>query len=146
VGITLQTTPVTVTSGTGSGTVVGTAVPGFRRFDYFMFDASLTNTDTGTVDVYVQRCITVGSTTTWRDWIHFPQLTASVGAKEYSITSQSPGGIHAIGTGSSPALAANTAIGGHPGDQLRLVVVTGGTGVLLAQDQTVNVTGWQDVM
>lgn len=154
--IRVVTVLLTVDTGTGSGTVVGSAINSLGHGDYFMVDAHLNNTDTGTVDVYVQRKVTYsqGSNTysLWRDWCHFPQLAASVGARNYSVPSTPSAAIYAVGTGTdgtyascaTPALAANSFVGGHPGDSARLVVVQGGGGPFVAQTQTVYVTSWQD--
>jgi hypothetical protein len=143
--VALQTVTLTITTGTGSGTVLGTSANGFRKYDYFMLDANLLNSGTSAVDVYIQRAVTTYApteATVWRDWVHFPQLTAATGKKHYSLTPQPSGGIVAVGTGSTPALAANVAVGGHPGERLRLVTVQAGTGTYVAQTQTVHVTAW----
>lgn len=144
-----HTTPLTIGTGTGSGIALGTSSNGFRKYDWFQLDAKLVNTDTSaTLDVYIQRQITAplgtGSTTMWLDWAHFPQLAASAGVKTYSATVQSSNGFTAVGTGSSPALAANTFIGGHPGDKLRLVTSKSVVGDAIDQTQTVYVTGWAE--
>lgn len=154
--IAVVTTPLTVATGTGSGTVVGSPSNSLGRGDYFMIDAALTNTGSGTVDVYVQRRIVYkrGTTETslWRDWGHLPQQAASAGSVHYSFTVQPSPVITQVGTGSdgtsascaTPAIAANTFIGGHPGDSVRLVAVQGGGGTYVAQTQTVYITTWQD--
>lgn len=145
----LATFDLTVPAGTGSETVVGTSVGGFHPYDYFMVDATLTNTGSGTLNVYVQRRIgneTAGSV--WRDWIAFPQLSASAGTKVYTVTPQPANAIVSVGTGSAtaatPALTANSVVGGHPGGALRLVSVQSGVGTFISQAQTARVTGWKD--
>jgi len=144
----LITLSVSVATGTGSGTTIGTAVSGLQRYDYFMLDATLTNTDTGaTHDVYIQR----KAGTVWRDWGHWTQQAAGAGTVNYSNTVQPSNGIYAVGTGTdgtfascaTPALAANTFVGGHPGDEVRLVCVKNVVGDGLDQTQTVRVTCWQ---
>jgi hypothetical protein len=148
----LLTIPVTVATGTDSGTVVGTAVPGVQGYDYFMVDATLTNTDSGaTHDVYLQRRVTTDAGSVWRDWVHWPQQAASAGVVHYSATVQPSNAITSVGTGSdgvfascaTPALAANTIVGGHPGDQVRLVSVKSLVGDGLDQTQTVRLTCWR---
>ena len=137
------TLQLTVDTGTGSGYTTGTAVGGFGPYDYFMLDADLTNTDTGVVDVWLQRASIYGGTTTWRDWMRFPQQAASAGIKHYTATPQPANAINAVGINGAPALAANTTVGGHPGYQLRAVAYQAGAGPYLAQTQTVTVFCWQ---
>lgn len=147
----LSTARIADSSPTGSSTTIGSTISGLDRYDYFMVDADLTNTGSGTLNVYLQRKVTIyGSTTSsvWRDWIAFPQLAASTATTRYTATPQPSNGITVVGTGSetaaTPALTANTAVGGHPGDTLRAVYVAAGIGTLVSSAQTIRVTGWQD--
>lgn len=135
---------VSVTNGTGTGTVVGTAVGGFGVYDYFMVDANVVNSGSGTVDLYLQRASTYGGTTTWLDWMHFPQLTVGIGRKYYTAPPQPANGIVAVGANGSPALAVNTAVGGHPGKQIRAVAVTAAPNPATAQEQVFDITCWRE--
>lgn len=119
---------ITGTTPASASTAVGAVVSGLDRFDAFSIDADLIGATGGVLDVYLQRKITDN---VWRDWLHFTQLTAGNAAVRYSV-STSPGianTIVAVGTGTdsaaTPALAANTFIGGHPGNFVRAVYVAG---------------------
>ena len=140
----------TTTTSTTVAEVVGAVVRGLRKYDWFTLDASVQGVPLGTLDVYVQRQVSDASQVTggvWADWIHFAQLTEGAARAYYTVNPQPLTSITAVGRGTdaspgTPALAANTSIGGHPGDQVRLVAKCGSatmTGVALA----VTVTGWQ---
>lgn len=79
----------------------------------------------------------------WYDWCRFPQVAAATN-KIYTCQSGAGSDITETGqcTTASPAivLAANTFIGGHPGQRLRLVV-TAGAGTSAGATQTVRVVG-----
>jgi hypothetical protein len=147
-----QTFQIAESSPTGSGTTVGSKLHGLTKFDYFMIDADLTNTGSGTLNVYLQRKIDIhngaSTETIWRDWVAFPQLTAATATTYYTITPQPNNGIVAVGTGSdtaaTPALAANSMVGGHPGDVLRAVYVAAGISALVASAQKIRITGRKD--
>jgi len=80
----------------------------------------------GTLDVYIQYSPDGG--TTWVDYAHFPQLAAGAGATS-RVWSASKNAqqttLTSVGTGASPALGANTIVGGDWGDRLRVVAVAG---------------------
>jgi hypothetical protein len=131
-------------TGTTAATITGVVQRGLQKHDYFAIDADLKGASLGTLDVYLQRKVTDD---VWLDWLHFPQLAAGAARVYYSATTGGSTTITAVGKGTdasagTPALAANSFIGGHPGDQIRMVCKAGGatntgTGV------TVYVTGWQ---
>ena len=131
---------------TASSVAIGATAAGLLRFDSFTIDANIQGAVGGTLDVYLQREI---ADDLWADWLHFPQLTGGAAAIQYSVKSGSDKTIHVVeqGTTSSagtPALAANTFVGGHPGNKVRTVFVAG-TGVTgPAKEQVVKITGWQD--
>lgn len=120
---------VTATSPSSASTaVVATLFKGamLRTAEKLVVDATLLGGTGGTLDVYLQRKI---ASDTWRDWIHFPQIAATV-AKKYTVTIKGEGTtIVETGGGSdaSPgvALAANTAVDVIPGDDVRIVFVAG---------------------
>jgi len=131
------------TSPASASTVAGSIIRGLDQFDWFTIDADLVGATGGTLDVYLQRLIGDPSTsTTWRDWLHFPQLAAGASAIKYTAGTGPNSGIVVVGTNTSPALAANTAVAGHPGYALRALYVAGastsaGAGV------AISLTGWR---
>jgi len=132
-------------SSTASTTEVGATANGLLRFDWFTVDANIQGASGGTLDVYLQRQIEADL---WADWLHFPQLTDGQAATQYCAQSGSDKTIHAVeqgtdGSAGTPVLAANTFIGGHPGNAVRLVTKTG-AGVGTGTSQTVKITGWQN--
>lgn len=136
---------ITATSPASASTAVAVAtVPGLEKFDWFAIEADLAGATGGTLDVYVQRRL---ANNLWRDWIHFPQLAAGAAAVKYSVQSGSTTTITVVGGGTdaSPgvALAVNTALGGHPGSELRVVFVAGAS-TSAGAAQTVRVYGWKN--
>lgn len=134
---------ITDTSPGSASTAIGDTVKGLADFDWFSVDAQLVGATGGTLDVYLQRKV---DSDLWADWLHFPQLTAGAAAVKYSAQSGSDKTIHAVGNGSdasagTPALAANTLVGGHPGDQLRAVYVAG-AGTSAGAAVVIKVCGW----
>src|SRR5690606_37920398 len=91
-----------------------------------MIDADLVGATGGTLDVYLQREVAADE---WRDWLHLPQLSAAAQAISYTVPFAADPDIYTVGTGdadtATPALAADTFVGGHPGDKLRAVYVAG---------------------
>lgn len=97
-----------------------------RKADLLVIDANLLGGTGGTLDVYLQRKV---ATDAWVDWIHFPQLAATV-AKKYSVAITGTGStIVETGGGNDAtpgvALAANAAVNVMPGDEVRVVFVAG---------------------
>ena len=128
-----------------ASTAIGDVVMGLNAYDAFLIDADLVGATGGVLDVYLQRKI---ADNVWRDWLHFTQLTAGAAAVRYSV-STAPGianTIVAVGTGTdsaaTPALAANTFIGGHPGDAVRAVYVAGAS-TSAGASITIRIRGWQ---
>lgn len=85
----------------------------------------LTEVSGGTLDVYVQTLL-LGA---WYDVVHFKQLISGTSSFVYAfpigLAGVVDGGSVAIGVGASPALAADKALGGPWGEQLRLWMVPG---------------------
>jgi hypothetical protein len=76
----------------------------------------------GVLDVYLQAFDGVD----WYDYVHFTQLSAGGGSVIYALsTANAPSGIVTVGVNGSPALAANTILGGAWGDRMRLAMVAG---------------------
>lgn len=124
-----------------STTVAGTKViRGLDRYSYFLVDAKLTGGTGGTLDVYLQRkVVEEDGTVHWIDWLHFPQLTAGAAAAWYSVAPTASAGPVAVGEDTSPVLAASTCVGGHPGNELRVLFKTGASNTAGAS-QIINVT------
>ena len=115
------------TSPASAITATGDVVPGLQDYDWFTIDAALVGATGGTLDVYLQRLVGDPATsTTWRDWLHFPQLAAGASAVFYSAQSGGPGTtITSVGNGTTPVIAVNTFLGGHPGAKVRALYVAG---------------------
>lgn len=125
-----------------TSTIVATLGASLILYDRFIIDATFAGATGGTCDWYLQRKITDN---VWADWLHWPQIVAAT-TKRYSAQSGSGIAIAEVthGTDAShgtPALAANTFVGGIPGQTVRLVAVTG-TGVSVASTATVYLTCW----
>ena len=124
----------TTPAAAGQAAVSGMLLTGLDKYDFFCFDALLVGATGGTLDVYIQRLVDKNYNSgagLWLDWIHFPQLGAGASAVDYSVSTVGSTTITKVGqtandgvTG-APALAANTSVGGHPGDQIRVVAVAG---------------------
>lgn len=118
-----------VSTGTTAAQVIGSTVRGLRKYDWFLVDASCAGVPLGTLDVYLQRQVQTTAQKSggvWADWIHFAQQSAGGARAYYSVQSIPSGDITVVGRGTdaspgTPALAAATNIGGHPGDAVRLV-------------------------
>lgn len=128
---------------------VGSVIRGLSKYDWFTIDASLVGGTGGTLDVYLQRKIE--GVDQWRDWVRFPQLAAGAAAIHYSCHAGAQPGINAVGIGTgatplAPSLGSSTGInlGGHPGDQVRMVC-SAGASTSAGGTQIVYITGWQSV-
>jgi flavin-binding protein dodecin len=129
---------------------VGSAIRGLAKFDWIIIDAEIIGSTNGTVDATIQRKISALADGTavdvWVDWVRFPQVAAGA-TKHYHLSLQSSAAITEVDwdTEAAPAaatIAANTTLGGHPGDAVRLVV-TAGAGTDSAAAQTIYFSGWQ---
>jgi hypothetical protein len=123
------TSPATAST----GIIAGSVRAGLERFDSFTIDAQLVGATGGSLDVYIQRQVTTASEVSggvWADWLHFPQLASGAAAIKYSVQSGVATTIFVVGGGTdasagTPALAANSFVGGHPGHAIRVVCVAG---------------------
>lgn len=133
---------ITGTSPASASTAqVGEEAKGLSRFQHFDFVLKEIGGTGGTVDVYIQRFDT--NLNEWVDYAHFPQVAAATTAR-YVATSQPLTGanpILSVGQGTTPALAANSIIGGHPGDKVRMVV-TAGAGTSAGATQMLSIRAW----
>lgn len=91
----------------------------------------------GTLDVYLQ--VSPDNGTTWVDYAHFPQLAAAAAATKrlWSVSKHAQQTtLTTVGTGTNPALAANSIVGGEFGDRIRVVFVSG-SGTTLGAAQVI---------
>lgn len=123
------------TSPSSATTAVGATVGGMGKCDSLIIYANLTGATGGTLDVYLQ--VSPDGGTTWVDYAHFTQIAAGAAAihRVWTVTRRAQQtSIVTVGTGTSPALAAHTIIGGEFGDRMRVVYVAGaGTSAGAAQ-------------
>ena len=123
------------TSANAAGTVAGTAVYGVAGYSALVIYAELTGATGGTLDIYLQD--TPDGGTTWVDYAHFPQIAAGAGVilRRWAVADGAQQTTLAtVGKGTSPALAANTIVGGPWGNGFRVVSVAGaGTSAGAAQ-------------
>ena len=109
---------------TESTAVVGDEVAGLSQFSEVCATATYAGNAGGTLLVRLQRFDDILST--WVDWVAFAQAAAGSAAATYSAaTSAEPTSVVVVGTGTSPALAASTVTGGHPGDRVRCIAASG---------------------
>lgn len=138
---------VTYTSPASATTAINsTKWLGLHNYHWFTIDAVIQGATGGTLDIYLQRLVnrTSAGVETWADWIHFTQLAAGASAVQYTAGPNADNTINEVGTGdattATPALAANTFVGGHPGRELRIVSVAG-AGTSAGASQTIYVRG-----
>lgn len=132
---------------TATSAAIGSAVVGLREFDWFTIDAIIIGATGGTIDVTLQRKMAdIGGVAVdlWVDWLHFPQVAAATTTK-FSVQTGASTTIQTVGMVAAATftatLAANTFVGGHPGDQLRAVCTTG-AGTSGAALQKIYITAW----
>jgi hypothetical protein len=121
------------TTGTTDAEILGSPLRGLHKYDRIEVDASIAGVELGTLDVYLQRRIAYTSQVSggvWADWVHFPQAAEGAARAYYAIGQDASTGIKVVGRGTdsspgTPALAANTALGGHPGSEVRMVTKCG---------------------
>ncbi len=146
----LYTMSGSTTTNTTAAHVVGSVVRGLAQYDRVAVSASVAGVPLGTLDVYLQRQVARADQVTggvWEDWLHLPQLAEGASRVYYASQSEASTSARAVGRGTdasagTPALAANTAVGGHPGDALRLVAKCG-SATLTGTSLSLQVTGWR---
>ena len=115
---------ITGTTPAAPGTaVVGSAITWLDRYDVVRIAADLVGATGGPLDVYLQTSPNGGAN--WYDFAHFPQLAAAAAATKYFVAPTGSNAITVVGKDLAPALAANTCVGGHPGERMRVVAVAG---------------------
>ncbi len=139
---TLKSFTIAEVSPAAAGTTAGTQIiRGLANYDFFTIDAAITGATGGTLDVYLQREVGGAQSTVWRDWCHFTQAAAAAGIAYYYFSSGVTTDITAVGNGTTPVIAANTFLGGHPGDAVRALYVAGSS-TSAGATQTIIITGW----
>lgn len=130
---------VTATSPASASTTILGTFRGLSRWDSFTVVAELQGATGGTLNVYLQRKI---ADDVWSDWVSFTQLASGAAAVKYAVCPTASNTISTVGSGSdatpSPALAAGSCAGGHPGDAVRVVAVAG-AGTSGGTSQTVRI-------
>lgn len=124
---TMVSRPIAATSPTAAGTEAGPTAANLGRYRSIAIVATLQGATGGTLDVYLQWSPDEG--TTWVDYAHFPQLAAgaAVSTRVWTVSRAAQQlTLTTVGSGLTPALAANTIVGGEFGDRLRVVFVAGG--------------------
>lgn len=115
------------TSPAAPGTAAGaTVIDSVQQATALTLVATLVGATGGTLDVYLQTSYDDGST--WVDFAHYPQLAAAAASSVrvwHVVKSLQQTTLTTVGTGTSPAIAANTIVGGTWGDRLRTVYVAG---------------------
>jgi hypothetical protein len=128
---------ITATSPATASTAATTdTIKDICEYEWFLLIAELQGATGGTLDVYIQGKMA----DTWYDWGHFIQIAAGGAAVKYMVQPQANNGAVAIGSGTSPVIAADTFLGGYPGDEIRLVF-TAGASTSAGAAQTVKLYG-----
>lgn len=120
--------------------VVGNIVGGLQIYDSLQIIAMIQGGTGGTLDLYLQTSV---DGTNWYDYVHFAQLADGAAALTRYLSVSRAGQVTtltAIGSGTSPALAANTVLGGDFGTRLRLLAVAG-AGTSAGASQTIVING-----
>ena len=133
----------TTAGASGGTTIEPETFKALERYEEVQVVAQLRGVSSDTLDVYLQRKV---ADNVWADWCHFPQIASGAAVKTYSVTMASNNGAVLVGSGTdaSPgqALAANTYVGGHPGDELRIVSVAGAS-TSASADQDIYLIGYR---
>jgi hypothetical protein len=122
-----------------------TVLLGLDLFESVMIVATLQGATGGALDVYLQvRTKNQDSQPDeWVDYAHFAQIAAAAGAttKLWSVTRAAQVTTAAtVGKNASPALAANTILGGEFGSEMRALFVAG-SGTSAGAAQIIDVIG-----
>lgn len=132
---------ITFTSPATASTAVGGAAVKVNYFEHVRIVAVLEGATGGTLDVYLQSTWDNGAT--WWDIVHFPQLADGAAQTTRTITlsrASTNTTLTAIGSGTSPALAAGAYLNGDFGEAIRAVAVAG-SGTSEGKAQTIYILG-----
>lgn len=122
--------------------VIGSAVSALDEYDALMIVATLQGATGGTLDIYLQ-VNPSDDGATWVDYAHFPQLTAAAAAttKVWSVAKAAQvTTLATVGRDLTPALPANTVLGGPWGRQMRAIAVAG-VGTSAGAQQSITIMG-----
>jgi hypothetical protein len=107
---------------------------GLGKFDSFVITAALVGATGGVLDISLQRRVTAPDAVTplWSEYARFTQLTAGGAAVVYTLSSAQAATTPIVTslwaddaqTGAL-TLTTNTCVGGHPGDAIRVVAISG---------------------
>lgn len=132
-------TSISVTSSNSAGAyVAGTASDSsidLTKYDDLDFEYSGVGNTGGPCDVWLQDL----DDGTYFDYVHFNQAATATATKQ-TVHAALTGAVNAVGSGTTPALAAGTCRGGHWGPQMRLVSLSG-TGTTVGAAQSVKIYG-----
>lgn len=129
------------TSPNAAATTAGKSAGGLHKYNAIRVDATLTGATGGALDVYLQTSHDEG--VSWNDFAHYAQLAGGAGVATYSFTAARSAPVTSIvvtGRDATPALAANSVLGGEFGDRLRVLFVAG-VGTSAGAGQTIYVSG-----
>lgn len=136
----MSTHTITGTSPASATTAVLGGAIGVGQYDALRIVGTIQGGTGGTLDIYLQTSV---DGTVWHDYAHFAQLAdgASQIIRSFSVARQAQQtSILTIGSGTSPALAANSVVGGDFGNQMRVVCVAGAS-TSAGATQTITITG-----
>lgn len=128
------------TSPASASTVVAKTITGLGSFRSMVCYAKIQGGTGGVLDIYIQFLLDDG--TTWVDYAHFTQLAAGAAQIQRLFSTSREGQqttIATVGSGTTPALAAGTVIGGDFGDKIRILFVAGAS-TSAGAAQTINFT------
>lgn len=109
---------------TATTAVVGDAVSGLDKYSIVRVTAQFAGNTGGALNVYLQRYDR--GRDIWIDWVSFPQKASAAASNIQTLNaSQEINDIFVVGSGTTPALTADTFTGGHPGNSVRCVAVSG---------------------
>lgn len=118
---------ITATSPSSPSTApAAQVISGVGRYSSMSIYATIQGATGGVLDIYIQTSFDGGNT--WYDYAHYAQLAAGAASsiKYWSVSAGSQQTTATtVGSGTSPALAANTIVGGAFGDQIRVLFVAG---------------------
>lgn len=119
---------------------IGNHVGGLQIYDSLQIVATIRGGTGGTLDLYLQTSV---DGAIWYDYAHYVQFAdgAAVITRYCSVSRYSQvTTLTAIGSDLTPALAANTVLGGDFGQRIRLIG-TAGAGTTAGTTQTIKILG-----
>lgn len=109
---------------TATTAVVGSPAVGLARYSRIRVTAQFAGNTGGALNVYLQRFDP--GLGVWIDWVSFPQKASGAASNIQAIDAgQVSSDVFTVGSGTTPALTADSFTGGHPGNMVRCVAVSG---------------------